>query len=740
MPVPSKSSPITAVAIILSLALGLGVAFFLYKPDPKKPAPAATTSPAGSVAKPDKPPAAAATVAAADEATSPTLAPAAKRLPITGLLIDSEDNPVANGMAYAVEYAPGGVEAVVRQAFAKENGYTLFTAGKDGAFSGQLDAGKAYFVGAMLSDEPQPFAQLINERGDEASAEVKLSLPKPYELRGAVLDNTGVNVPGIPMVINWRVATLRDRKAPPQTLRAMTNAEGRFSLQIQEPASVSVSVDAEQLPAPYLSLGEPIDVTRTELAGTQVYRVDLELIRGVDIEGRVLQGESEGAATRGVPACTVALEPIPAPGARMPLSRAASIQTDDEGHFRFTRLFPGRYRVTAGHAEYNKPKPVEATAGDASAVEIVLHPFSRLDGVVVAGQGAVPGTKVVISLLDRYDGKRIEKVPGDDNRAAFAFDGVKPGVYLLAAESVREGSAWYSEQSVEVSPGGGGGLGEITLQPLGEARGQLVGDSADAFKALAVSAQPVDNSGDPFPDGSAKNGWRRLPVTSVSESGLVTVENLRSGVDYLLLVTKRDKGTVVGSAVSSSAATRPVKIALGGTGDVTGRVRNSRDEACVGVELELKTGLSTLEGAGGDIQVRVARTDYQGEYHFPHVPAGQSSLSLRGDPGSDRLVGVTAGGSFAYDFKCRSFVAVSIELVGTPEKPYAAKEQFYVIPQPGTKTAYPIKELQFGSMKAELEPGAYTITRVSTLESRTFEVTPRMDGSVPVDFSPVAKP
>ncbi|MEO8377613.1 MAG: carboxypeptidase-like regulatory domain-containing protein [Candidatus Sumerlaeota bacterium] len=752
-----KKSSVPMIAAVLSLLCAVGVAIFFLtnkqeerapgtKPEPNpvleivnpamtpKPlatqAPAATATPGTLIMA-----TASAPVVVADGTTTRTLTKAGGVLMISGQVRDDGGMVVPGIDIFAVPYRPGGVQAAVRQALQKGQVSGKTASDSGGNFEQRLDADEAYYIGLLIDNEPQPFAQLVNERTGSTKETVRLTIPKPYEVRGTVVDENERPLPQIPLKITWRVNTLREGDAEMQSRELTTDDMGRFAQALFEPANVRVEIDAEKLAAPYLPPGKAVEMTHTDLEGTHEYRVDLRVIAGVRITGRVMMGEIGGTATKPLAGITITAQRI-AGDKKFPAPGPMTTKSDESGDFRFDRLYPGIYRLTATDANYSVAPPQDVAAGDSTRQQFVLYPFSAVRGTLYVS-GASAGDKVDVALMDRYDGWKQGATVGADGVARFEFPAVKPGTYLLTAECGNDTTRQYVEKKIEQAAGTSGDVGELKMQPLGEIRARLIMLTVGIkdFDEVSVSARPLSGDSDPFGGGAAHNEWRRAPATSLAEGGVVTLENVKPNVEYLLLVEKRATKEVIGSAVAALTTKQPIKIALDGTGNISGFVKNNRGEGCTETVVELRTGFGAVQGEAADIQVRHATTDFKGAYNFPYVPSGQCYIVLEGSPATSRLVGVMPGKDFNFDFACRSYVTVNFKMKDAEDKPFKDKEAFYIVPEPGTESEYPVRELRYGTMELKLEPGHYVITRMSTQGAKSFEISPRLDGDLTIDFT-----
>lgn len=195
----------------------------------------------------------------------------------------------------------------------------------------------------------------------------------------------------------------------------------------------------------------------------------------------------------------------PVAGARVQLAQqwgaGESVFSDGQGRFRFTRIWPGRYKAVAsteggyGEAAESVQVGIAQTRDD---LVVELHPATPVTGtVMIDGAEKQPAEDCSVSLA-RRDGRRYDDE--SDGDGAVRFDAVQPGTY--------EVSLWcqglvprakYDDVEVAAAP--------VTREWLVDEglvlRGVVVDDRGEPIARAGVSARNV--GGDPR--AARGGGW-----------------------------------------------------------------------------------------------------------------------------------------------------------------------------------------------------------------------------------------
>jgi protocatechuate 3,4-dioxygenase beta subunit len=264
--------------------------------------------------------------------------------------------------------------------------------------------------------------------------------------------------------------------------QATTDSEGRYRLLGLSAAQYQVTALAPSLiPAdgnnnyPIYGAGKTVLLS----AGESVEDVDLKLVRGAVITGRVTDEEGKPVAEE-----RVDLQPADEKGAPMRLMSSLSmnfqmLQTDDRGIYRLYGLPAGRYKVSVGTSPNSGfsssgargyfpqtfyPDTTDATkaavveiseGGEAANIDIRLGHRSAtfsISGRVVDSESGqpIPGIRPTYGRISKENpgsGAYLGGLP-TNSTGEFRFDGLEPGHYSIFASSRFDGGDFYSDPIV----------------------------------------------------------------------------------------------------------------------------------------------------------------------------------------------------------------------------------------------------------------------------------------------------
>ncbi|MCC5877078.1 MAG: hypothetical protein JJU11_12735 [Candidatus Sumerlaeia bacterium] len=644
---------------------------------------------------------------------------------------------VPNGSLFVIAQSDGSLSEKVRRAFASSHTHTIVRSNSQGRFQFKIPAGKVFLIGPMVSGEPQSIVTEIGPELPGAVVESDIEMPRPFTLRGAVTNRAGLRLEGIPVKVTWEPTSLRGRAPEPRTINISSDEEGYFDVILPEVSKATVVVDADQLPRPYLFDAPPRQVQRSDFQSNRYYRVTLEVITGVNLQGRVIEEDGD----TDVPLFGALVELTPVGDGGLQRDKAKTIYTDRDGVFHFETLYPRRYLLTASMDGFNQGVLRDFLPESDQAVEIVLRPLTMVAGTVSLPREMDEMVSAQVNLLGRRGGSHRQTIEIDPEtrRGEWSFDEISSGSYLLAIQAEdAAGRNWYHEDRVVVMDGALEEPSNVVLNQLWEIPGRFTTaiPGGGNYEDLEVIARLRERDSDSLFPPRFQPEFRRLPKAEVAPDGSFLLKDLKEGMEYRIQVVRPDSDSRLGGAILVAGAdkvSKPLEVSLEGTGSVSGRVFNDRNESCSGVTITLTAGLGTMEGMAGSIQRRTATVGYDGKFSFDAVPVGNARISIEGDDITGRLFYVPFNQEVELELECRTWVDVDFALKD-PSNPITEREHFLVIAQPGTVVKDPIRELHGNDLRSRLEPGRYVITRTSTMESRSFEVLPRLDGTISITF------
>ncbi len=657
---------------------------------------------------------------------TPSRTPEPQKLRVTGLVDSFEGDPMANARLYICPLIDANIKYSTMKAFQEEDGVVFATTNSGGYYEVDVPKSNNWLIGLMIGDAPQPFVRQIDPEG-ETEQVIDFQFPRPVKITGSLTDQGYAQIQGVDLEVKWTPDSLLEKKATSLVETVKTNSKGLFEAYLHEPVAVEITLKPEDVPSAYMTDYKTVTLSREELEETRTHRVDFQLMKAANLNGMVYSMK-DGAK---IPSSSAVITAKPTSPERDPSQTTLQTKTDEEGRFSFNQMWPEPYDLTVDKIGNNRTYLYGVNPIQQSNLEIKLDGLSSLR-VHLSG---AESEKVNVALLTSQQVASKTVAISQSEKIAIDFSQLKPGDYLVVASETGKGSNRYAEVPVTLDRGVLETTVEVELEDLYTQSGKLTATSNQDYTEYRIKTTKLQEKVGVFEPARFYNkSPRRVPSANITTSGEFSIQDLITGGQYLILAEDRETGEETGSAYITAGETPYLELALRGTGRVAGKVTNSLGEACEGKVIELTTSLGVLDGVSGTIQTRETIVNYDGTFVFDHVPVGSCRLMFKNEEASLRLLTVVKNEETFLNLECRTIVNISFLLDDTEDQPFSTSEQFLVMAQPGTVVAEPVLEISFDDLKVELEPGEYTITRTQTMESRSFVVSPRMDGEIEISF------
>ncbi len=347
---------------------------------------------------------------------------------LEGRVVDTRGEPLAGAEVAWTLFGPGG-------SYLREDPDAHGTTGGDGLFRiADLAAGRHLDLTVHHpAHAPRKLLQLAMPEPDAEPLEIVLAPARV--LAGRVVDGRGAGVPGAQLYRSRMNLSVFGGRSGGHDRLGATDAEGRFRLAGLAPGYLDLQVVAEGY--------RTRDVEGLQVAADRdLEGVEVVLLRGATLEGRVTTGDGEPAAglvvqVQGESRLFGRRRPGTPPRPYRPSQRSA--HTDAEGRYRVDGLEPDRYTVQA-KAEGRGEAQARLEIGELGEVgethlDLVLKEGR---GVTVAGRvvdedgGPVPGAEVRLAAGDRRNGS-MQLGGASLPDGSFRLTGVAAGTYRLTA-------------------------------------------------------------------------------------------------------------------------------------------------------------------------------------------------------------------------------------------------------------------------------------------------------------------
>jgi len=389
--------------------------------------------------------------------------------------------------------------------------------------------------------------------------------PKPSGSISGRITIGGKGAAGVPVAaVEGQSVNRRDAPA-----RAFSDVEGNYQISGLAPAQYQVWTLTPALiaePTGFPNYVSYAGAAKSILlgAGENVSGVDLKLIRGSVITGRVTTADNKPVVEERVSLQLVDANGNPPRfGGPIFSTYDQMFQTDDRGVYRIFDLPPGRYKVSVGYDsatdgmirsrrydktyyldpnDQSKPAIIELSEGDeAKNIDIKVQPAPKtysISGRVIDTETGVPIAKAGVRFMPV--GKDSNAGGGlgiqADERGEFSWGGFGPGHYSVNATSESYGGNYYSDPVyLDVVDKD---LTEIEVKTVpGLSIGGIISTDGLSTKELLalLPGLTISFSG----SSTGNNPVRTAGRAVVAPDGSFLVEGLRPGPVSVWVVTQR---------------------------------------------------------------------------------------------------------------------------------------------------------------------------------------------------------
>ncbi|HXM45156.1 MAG TPA: carboxypeptidase regulatory-like domain-containing protein [Bryobacteraceae bacterium] len=432
-----------------------------------------------------------------------------------------------------------------------------------------------------------------------------------------------------------------------------TDAGGRFAMKDIEPGKYRLSANGNGfVQAMYGARGPNRPGTTISLdAGQYLKEVDLKLTPHGVVTGRIVDEDGD-PVVRG----SVQAQSYSRTDGRKQLVPSGSASTNDLGEYRIFGLAPGRYYLSATYnQEINrptlreksaKPPPVETYAATyypsaidiATAAAVDVIPGAELRGINIAlakthtvrlrghvnYQGGADKQGVTLMLTRRDETSPYNMFRHDtDEQGNFEIRGVRPGAYVLVAQSFDRAHGASARQAIDVGNNDMDGI-VLTLNPGVELKGQVKAEGPDGINLASiyvllhmheVGAAPGDRVHDDGTFTLPQVAEEQYNVRVMGVPDGYYVKSIRAGGQEV-----RDSGLDM-----TSGAPGPLTVTIApGAGQIEGVVQNDKQAPAAGALVVLIPDDSKRRGMRD--AYHIATTDQYGKFTLKNVDPGDYKL------------------------------------------------------------------------------------------------------------------
>ena len=494
--------------------------------------------------------------------------------------------------------------------------------------------------GQQTTDQPSP------PQGARKEA------PKGGTIRGKVIGtDTGAGLRKVTLMLMSTQSQTGDKPTTTQT-----DANGDFRFEDVKPGKYTLrafrngyvnQVYGQKASDPFSQSG---GITLDVRSGESLNSINLKLIRGGAVEGRILDADNE-----------------PVVRAFVQVSRYASFQgkrrlmptgmamTDDRGHYRIFNIPPGMYYLSAVYRAFDLPEggsgssptyyPGVMTLPEASKIQVnATRDLTGLDMILVEGESYSVSGKVVgpdgKPILNGWihpvgvpmGGFSFERGGMTDSQGEFKLKGLNPGKYRLSTIKEQEGKRLVGNALVDVSNSDLEGI-VIALGEGSEITGRVVvegqSDSLDLRRLQVSLMADFDSSGYNDSAGSEVKEDATFRLTNIPEMvGYLRISGLTGNI---FLKSVRVDGQEVTDApieIKGNSPLEGVELVISSHGAaVKGLVKaHEQGPPVKGATVMVFPVNPETRGIHSRF-VKSTQTDQQGNYSVQGLPPGEYFLS-----------------------------------------------------------------------------------------------------------------
>jgi beta-lactamase regulating signal transducer with metallopeptidase domain len=386
---------------------------------------------------------------------------------------------------------------------------------------------KTIAIGAEHTDYEDGESAVV--RVDDDTSDYRVRLRKRATIAGHVRDLDGRPASGIRVFGNGEGEIGRGGRPA----WARTDTDGAYRLSVEPDVAFLVSVtDAD-----FAAVARSTDFIEE---GAMVEGVDLTLIRGALVKGRITAGDDRAPVSRAMINLTLQGEPLPVVIGRPRIERRLMFRAWSDVEGRYTlRVPPGRYLVTIYTSESAPPRYIEIAENNTPEAIVVDQHFDSPANPPLRGRlvrqpdgAAVSKASVYVALVGRNNLLTdVSCVTNDDGQFVIERNGARHFVYAMSPDGLLSAFTVVGPEQSDIS---------LELAPSATVVGQIVDPEGKPLNDLEVGGQ-VQSPG--------VDGARVRIASRTDEQGRYRITGVPVGCEFALVLQRvspaKDSGFIV---------------------------------------------------------------------------------------------------------------------------------------------------------------------------------------------------